>query len=71
MSKTTFTDMTMRTRSNACGVVRNSFGRAMEARERQMRRHSASITAFYGAERLDMSLIERRSLLDAAAPERC
>lgn len=71
MTMTNFTDLTARTRSGAQGLVRDGFGRIMEARERQVRRYSPATTSFYGAERLDLSHIERRSYFDTASPERC
>ena len=70
MMMMTFADPTMRTRSNSYGLVRNAFERMMETRDRQTRRRSASTTSLYGAERLNISQVERQSLFDSVAPER-
>ncbi|KQT50887.1 hypothetical protein ASG43_06420 [Aureimonas sp. Leaf454] len=72
MTTTQLADLRGRHRIRQSGLARSPFeATVMQVRDRRFRRTVASILSFDGAERLDLSQIERRSLFDLAAPERC
>ena len=56
-------------RSHARGILRHAFDRLIEARHLQAHRCLSNMSV-QGHERLDLADMDRRSLFDAAAPER-
>ena len=56
-------------RTNAKGAMRNAFDRLIEARHLQARRYLSNLSV-KGYDQFDLADADRRSLFDAASPER-
>ncbi|WP_223999216.1 hypothetical protein [Aureimonas sp. SA4125] len=56
-------------RQHVKGILRSAFDRLIEARHLQARRYISNVSS-QGIGRLDLADINRRSLFEAAAPER-
>lgn len=56
-------------RSHAKGILRSAFDRLIEARHLQARRYISNLSV-QGHDRFDLADMDRRSLFEAAAPER-
>ena len=71
MTTTSFTEMTSRHRARRTGPSRNPFEGLLQSRDRKSRRSVVGLMTLAGGERLDISRIERQSMFDLHAPERC